>query len=732
MVVGAIAILSPCVWGQSASAPAGGGAAATLPAASDAKPKIAVDEQVKDCGTIYAGEPIKHAFKISNVGKADLHITKVLPGCGCTVTGKYPEVLKPGESGEFPFTVNTTYFRGPFAKSPMIYSDDPDSPQTRLTIKGEAKRQVDVNPPSVFFSAIGGSEPQERIVKITNNAEQPLELTLEPPADPSIFKFELTPKAPGKEYELKVSAVPPWGDPGSKRVRVLLKTNLEKEKEIPIFVSANLPVRLEVLPPVVRVIRQQTPQDVKAIFPPPTTGPAATPPTRKIVVRFNNNGEKPVKVLEATTDDPQSISVSFKEYQPGKLFLITLEMAIDYVPPATGRKLTIKTDDAEKPVIVVPITGQTIPSVTPSTTPPTTPQTTRPATQPAQVQKQLRPAETMIGQDIPAFSAEIGDGKKISKDDLGGAVAVLDFFSPKCGFCKKQMPLVEQVRKELEDRGVRFVYVAQTMGKTKVTKDEVAKMFEQIKVSGDVSLDPDNELGKMFKATSFPTMVLLDRKGKIAAVNVGFRPDLPDRTKKQIEAILAGKPIPTDLLPPKDAKPPAAAQTPRINPTEELVGKAIPAFSGTTEGGKPIAQDNLGAGIVVLDVFSPKCGFCRKQMPVVEAIRKEYESKGVRFVYLAQTMGQAKVTKEDAGKMMEQINVTGELLMDPDNKIGGEAFKARGYPTLVILEKGGKVAAVSVGARPDLSERTKKQLDAVLAGKPIPADLLPAKVATTK
>lgn len=119
-------------------------------------------------------------------------------------------------------------------------------------------------------------------------------------------------------------------------------------------------------------------------------------------------------------------------------------------------------------------------------------------------------------------------------------------------------------------------------------------------------------------------------------------------------------------------------------------------------------------------------------MPVVEAIRKEYESKGVRFVYLAQTMREPKVTKEEASKMMEQANVSGELLMDPDNKIGAEAFKARGYPTLVVLEKSGKVAAVSVGARPDLSERTKKQLDALLAGKPIPADLLPAKVATAK
>lgn len=286
------------------------------------------------------------------------------------------------------------------------------------------------------------------------------------------------------------------------------------------------------------------------------------------------------------------------------------------------------------------------------------------------------------------------------------------------------MPVVEAVRKEYEAKGVRFVYVAQKMG-TAPTVSDCTQMMEQMNVSGELAMDAENKIGgQLFHVTGYPTMVILDKQGKVAAVNVGAIPDLADRTKKQLDALLEGKPIPENLLPRKDAAP-APSQAQQMRPAETLVGKDIPEFKLETESGKPISHDNLGAAVAVLDFFAPKCGFCRRQMPVVDKIRKDYEAKGVRFLYVGQAMG-AEPTKQDCTQMMEQIGVTGDLAMDAQNKVGSQVFKTTGYPTMVILDKGGKVAAVNVGARPDLAERVPKQLDALLAGKPIPADLLPA------
>ena len=70
-------------------------------------PKIKVDQPIHDFGTTWIGPVLKKTFVIKNEGDTPLHITKVNPACGCTVAGNYPTEIKPGESGEFPFSLNS-------------------------------------------------------------------------------------------------------------------------------------------------------------------------------------------------------------------------------------------------------------------------------------------------------------------------------------------------------------------------------------------------------------------------------------------------------------------------------------------------------------------------------------------------------------------------------------------------------------------------------------------------
>ena len=293
------------------------------------------------------------------------------------------------------------------------------------------------------------------------------------------------------------------------------------------------------------------------------------------------------------------------------------------------------------------------------------------------------------------------------------------------------MPVLDKIRTDYESKGVRFLYVGQTMRPPPITQDDCTKMLQEIGVKGDLAVDPANSIGEKFQVHGYPTMVILDKSGKVAAVNIGASANLTDKVKGQLDALLAGKPIPAALLPQANAP---AARGSELRATETLVGLSTPAFKATTESDKPIANNDLGgASVAVLDFFSPRCSFCRKQMPIVDEIRAAYESKGARFIYVSQKMRTPQdPTKDECTKMMQEIGIKGgELAMDPGNKIG-ELFKVDGYPTMVILDKSGKVAAVSIGARPDLAERMKGQLDALLAGKPIPAALLPAKPPATQ
>ena len=49
-----------------------------------------------------------------------------------------------------------------------------------------------------------------------------------------------------------------------------------------------------------------------------------------------------------------------------------------------------------------------------------------------------------------------------------------------------------------------------------------------------------NSIGKTFKATSFPTMFVVDKNGKIRHVNIGAKANLDTLLKGQLDALIKG------------------------------------------------------------------------------------------------------------------------------------------------------------------------------------------------
>lgn len=681
------------------------GAVMPIPAAEvkGPHPIAKPDETTHDFGSVWVGPPLKHAFKIKNEGDAPLEISKVKPSCGCTVAGDYPKKLDPGQEGEFPFSMMSTKLRGPFDKGITISTNDPTTPELRLKLKGDVKRYVEIVPASANFGKITGQEPQERVVNITNNTDNPLQLTLVPPAD-SKFKYDLVEKTQGKQFDLHVTAAPPFEE-GTLKGTVTLNTNVEAQKDLQVEVMAVVPARLEVQPAVVTL-----------------TGPRAegTPSADGLsrVIKFTNYGNTPTKVLEATVDDP-TVTVSVTERKAGEAYTIQVQMPPGYAPPPEGRTITLKTDDAKKPIITVPIQA-----------PPVVPTITE--------RKQLKPAEPLVGQPAPVFSLQTLEGKPLNNETLTNKVTVLDFFAPNCGVCKQQIPRLETVRAKYADKGVRFVNVSEKMGAKDYSQDEVVEVIKGLGFKGELALDPANAVGPLFKANSYPTMIVVGKSGKVEAVNNGNIIDLETRVAGQIDALLAGKPVPADppttQVPPTDATKGATkdkgTEAPKRARPEDLVGQAAPSFALTTLEGKPVSNAELAKGpATVLNFFAPNCPHCKHQIPRLETVRKTYVSKGVRFVNVAESMGKP-FTEEDTVKILKDLGAELEVARDPENKFG-PLFNATGFPTMVVVGKSGKVEAVNVGNIPDLEMRLQGQLDALIAGKPIPqvAAAAPAKPA---
>ena len=661
--------------------------AVTLPVANQDKglgpAKIFAEKPIHDFGEKWIGPALDHTFLIKNDGKSTLEISSVRPSCGCTIAGKYPKKIAPGETGEFPFKIQSKKLRGKYEKSIKIYSNDPDTPELQLKLKGVCKRYVDVVPTNAYFGKITTDEPRENVLKITNNTEEPFEVSLSK-AEDGKFKFELVETQKGKEYELHIKIEPPYA-PGSLRGTTNLITSVEAQKEIRIGATARIPERLEVQPPSI-VISPARVKDRGYSRP----------------IRFTNYGSNPVKILSATADD-EKIGLAVKERTEGKAYTINVEMPAGWMPPEGGRTITLKTDDPDKPTIEIKVT--TVASRR-SPKKPTTPK--------------KRPAEQMVGKAAPGLTVKTTEGKTITTSDLVGKVTVLDFFAVNCGHCKKQIPRLEKVRQDYESKGVRFIAVSQTMRKP-YSDDDVKKKINDLGFKGELAIDPSNTAGPLYKATSFPTMVVVGKDGKIAAVNIGNVGDLESRMKTQLDALLAGKPIPQVAVStmPKPTVTPLKPKTPRKRPAEQMVGQAAPKFELTTVAGKKISNETLIDTVTVLDFFAVNCGFCSKQIPRLEKVRKEYEGKGVRFVAVSQTMRSKKFSDDDIKNKIKTLKFNGELAIDSDNTVGPK-FKASGFPTMVILDKKGKIGAVNIGNVGDLESRMKTQLDAMLAGKPVP------------
>ena len=641
-------------------------------------PVIKAPQSIHDFGTTWAGPMLEHTFVIKNEGPEPLEILKVRPTCGCTIAGVYPQVIKPGESGEFPFKLNSSKLRGKYEKPITVYSNDPVTPQFKLKLRGECNRRVDIMPTGANFGKLTGKEPQQRVLQVTNNTDTPLTLALDPEKTENVT-WKLVETTPGKKFEL-ISVVEPPFEPGSLNVSTTLTTNIEAQKEIEIRARARIPPRLEVSPKLMTLNLNKLPNTSKAF---------------KRPLQFKNYGDTPVKVLSASINDP-SIKVEVKPRAEGQAYTVFLEIPAEYKATTEDRIVTLKTDDPKEPEIKVPFRAMGGRRVVQRT---------------GDTERPKRPIEELVGRKAPTFAVNTREGKTVSNDTLADAITVLDFFAPNCGFCKKQIPRVESIRQEYERKGVRFVAVAETMRK-KYGEQEIVDVLGETGFKGELAFDLDNKAGSMFKATGFPTMVVLGKSGKVEAVNIGNIGDLETRLKGQLDALIAGKPMPTAAA--ESAKKPKS----RKRPVEEMVGQPAPEFSGTAISGTKFDKTSLAGKVTVLDFFAPNCPHCSRQLPRVEKMRKDYADKGVQFVAVSQTM-RKKFGDDEVKQKISDAGFQGDLVIDPDNSIG-QKFKATGFPTMVIVGKDGKIAAANVGNAGDLEVRMKGQLDALIAGKPVP------------
>jgi Protein of unknown function (DUF1573) len=104
------------------------------------RPKLAIDSFEHSFGTIKAGTPLTHTFKIKNDGKSPLEITNVAPSCGCT-TSNYDKVIAPGQTGGITLAIEKTeHYSGEVVKTADVTTNDPEKSRFTLTLKANVTK----------------------------------------------------------------------------------------------------------------------------------------------------------------------------------------------------------------------------------------------------------------------------------------------------------------------------------------------------------------------------------------------------------------------------------------------------------------------------------------------------------------------------------------------------------------------------------------------------------------
>jgi peroxiredoxin len=143
--------------------------------------------------------------------------------------------------------------------------------------------------------------------------------------------------------------------------------------------------------------------------------------------------------------------------------------------------------------------------------------------------------ESLKDKPAPAFALDLLAGGKMElAQHKGKDVVVLDFWATWCGPCVRALPALGEVADAFKDKGVA-VYAVNLQEEA----DAVKKFIEAKKLALPVAMDIKGEIAKLYLVSGIPQTVVIGKDGNVAAVHIGFSPNLKATLTKEIEAQLA-------------------------------------------------------------------------------------------------------------------------------------------------------------------------------------------------
>lgn len=139
--------------------------------------------------------------------------------------------------------------------------------------------------------------------------------------------------------------------------------------------------------------------------------------------------------------------------------------------------------------------------------------------------------DSMLNKAAPDFQLADMQGKSWSLKELRGKIIVLNFWFTSCAPCIREMPDLNELKKTYVGKEVIF------LGLTYNTKAEV-KQFIQKRSFNYILLPDSHKVDALYKINSWPTSMVINKKGDIKAIIVNSKPDIRDELQAVINTLL--------------------------------------------------------------------------------------------------------------------------------------------------------------------------------------------------